>query len=1075
MVLGDHRICVVKVSIDNRVPLFVIGVYLPQRDCIISQFEEYLHHLEYIIANCQSNGSVIVAGDFNCHFGSEMGPRAWGKTTHNAHKLKCMIDRQSLSIMDLDVMCSGPSYTFHVDGVGTSYIDHCLVSNTLHGNIIACQVLHDHVLNTSDHMALRAVIDIDLPRCHNYVPTDMYKVAWNRLSIEQIHDGYTLQLERILYTVYVNYIKSIDMCPEAPIDDILQRIVECILSISREQLPSVNPSKYKKPFWSKSLTSMSKLQKSAWHQWVSQGRPRDNHNEYWLRYKEAKRSFRAAQRNAQKVYEANCIDELCKSQQVDHKYFWYLVKRHTKQRNNVQSTVDEDSGRVLYDPVEVRSSWYNYFQGLFQPVNKVNYDQEHRNTVERDIAHRLNNQGDIDDILVKFSVDEVRCMCQSLRKHKAAGWDSICAEHLIYGGDTLYKLLTLVFNHISRSHNVPQHIKKGIIAPIPKGKDRNMLSKDNYRGITLLSVVSKVYEKLLLQWFEKYNVIKINSLQGACVNGSSSLNTAMILRENIAALGNHGNPVYVCLLDARKAFDTVWHKGLFYKLANMGCNKHLWLILWSYYQGFLCSVQVAGGRTPWFVAEQGVHQGGPFSMKLYIVFNSDLLDQLQSCAHGALTPGSVHCLSCPSYADDIAMVTLYKPSMQAMVDIAFRHSCLWRYEFNSMKSHLLVFGRDLSPAMDVYLGGNALEIVKLDKHLGVPLAVDALRLAECIEARVSKGRRSFYASLALGSKYQPVPPLTLSKLYWSVTIPQMMYGLELVDLSDSAEQTLEAMHRSIARVIQGLPTQTAVPATLAPLRWWSLHAFLSYKRIILMIQILLMSCSSLSKELIIRSMCNNRRHLASGPITLMVNALSEYGLLGTMREAILSGSYGTICSWKSMARDRIWYLEWSRWHAHILLYKTMDIVKHCMREHVWPWWSHSFYRPADTRACRVMARLMSGEHCLASSVGRRRAKQVSYNTRLCALCVLYEIEDVAHMLFRCPFYLESLDLLWKELGRVGPNVLVRDMQSMPAHELTYFWFSGFRCKYCLEWVDMYSIICKYIHSVYDKRSMIMYV
>ena len=118
-------------------------------------------------------------------------------------------------------------------------------------------------------------------------------------------------------------------------------------------------------------------------------------------------------------------------------------------------------------------------------------------------------------------------------------------------------------NSLSASHNVPVHIRKGIIVPIPKGKDKNLLSKDNHRGITLVSVVSKVYEKLLLSWLELNCPLNINRLQGACVYGSSSLNCAYILRETVSKLCGDGSTVYVCLLDAKKAFDTVWNKGDF--------------------------------------------------------------------------------------------------------------------------------------------------------------------------------------------------------------------------------------------------------------------------------------------------------------------------------------------------------------------------------------------------------------------------------------------------------------------------------------------------------------------------------
>jgi hypothetical protein len=81
-------------------------------------------------------------------------------------------------------------------------------------------------------------------------------------------------------------------------------------------------------------------------------------------------------------------------------------------------------------------------------------------------------------------------------------------------------------------------------------------------------------------------------------------------------------------------------------------------------------------------------------MKLYVVFNTDLLDTLQSSCHGAQLSGAGLKLSCPAYADDISMVAIHQSSIQAMINIAHRHSCKWRYTFNHTKSHVLVFGKE---------------------------------------------------------------------------------------------------------------------------------------------------------------------------------------------------------------------------------------------------------------------------------------------------------------------------------------------------------------------------------------------
>ncbi len=77
---------------------------------------------------CLLNGEVIVIGDTNSHFGSEVGYRCWGQTTCNARKLLTCCNNHRLKIVGIGEKGEGPEYTFHVEGVGSSYIDHCIVS-----------------------------------------------------------------------------------------------------------------------------------------------------------------------------------------------------------------------------------------------------------------------------------------------------------------------------------------------------------------------------------------------------------------------------------------------------------------------------------------------------------------------------------------------------------------------------------------------------------------------------------------------------------------------------------------------------------------------------------------------------------------------------------------------------------------------------------------------------------------------------------------------------------------------------------------------------------------------------------
>ena len=155
-------------------------------------------------------------------------------------------------------------------------------------------------------------------------------------------------------------------------------------------------------------------------------------------------------------------------------------------------------------------------------------------------------------------VQEATCY---LPRDKAPGPDGIDSEHLIFGGTDLSHHLAALFNTLLTLCYVPESFRTGYTVPIPKGPDKDIRIPSNYRGISLLSNISKVFEKLILKRLQK--VISLNPLQGGFREGLSCSHTSFILQE---AVQSNNLKAYVAFLDAQKAFDTVWHEGLFVKL-----------------------------------------------------------------------------------------------------------------------------------------------------------------------------------------------------------------------------------------------------------------------------------------------------------------------------------------------------------------------------------------------------------------------------------------------------------------------------------------------------------------------------
>ena len=198
-------------------------------------------------------------GDMNAHFGADMGSRCWGSTTGNGKKFYDLTCKQNLNIVDIAAVCNGPSYTFHVDGVGTSYIDHCAISINLLQCVTRCKVHQEHHCNLSDHLPLSVTLtDIEIPIIEKLIMT---KVRWNRLTNEDITLKYTIPLQDVLKTeVSVLVQDDVEIVSLTKIEDYFDKVTNAMLKCS-ENLTSPTKRRGEKAYWNKDLSEHSRTVK----------------------------------------------------------------------------------------------------------------------------------------------------------------------------------------------------------------------------------------------------------------------------------------------------------------------------------------------------------------------------------------------------------------------------------------------------------------------------------------------------------------------------------------------------------------------------------------------------------------------------------------------------------------------------------------------------------------------------------------------------------------------------------------------------------------------------------------------
>ena len=297
-----------------------------------------------------TEGLVCVVGDLNAQLGTEAGPRGRNlQPSRLGALLLRMMSKCNLVAVDMLVTSTGPCYTFLRGERPISYIDHCLLSSTLIQHVNKCEVLDDHHLNFSDHLPV--AVHLSSLSCAGtahvtMTETAQSKVAWTRITSDDLQILYKDRVSVELKQLRREYGLTSDVvCVK---EDILDSLIDRILWILREsaaKLPQAKYRKFLKPYWNKGLSECKKIVKAHWHEWVSNGRPRDYTNDIFASYKAAKRRYRNAIREAEREYELRWAQDVLKSSEMDHKAFWWMVNRRKRSRTgSVVSPIQTESG-----------------------------------------------------------------------------------------------------------------------------------------------------------------------------------------------------------------------------------------------------------------------------------------------------------------------------------------------------------------------------------------------------------------------------------------------------------------------------------------------------------------------------------------------------------------------------------------------------------------------------------------------------------------------------------------------------------------------------------------------------------
>ena len=319
-----------------------------------------------------------------------------------------------------------------------------------------------------------------------------------------------------------------------------------------------------------------------------------------------------------------------------------------------------------------------------------------------------------------LSIDDVTNLICDLKLGKSTS-TFIKAEHLLHSSPELACHLTILFNGLLQHGFVPTDFLKSVITPVIKNIHGDSTDPDNYRCISIGSLISQLFERALFLKFQSF--LSTDDLQFGYKAKHSVNHALFMLQTCVQHYCNEGSNVFVTFMDCSKAFDKMSHNGLFLKLVQRGVPLCFLRVIMYWYLNMEAQVKWKDARSAFFKVTSGTKQGGVISPHFYGVYVDALIKILRKCGIGCYLFELF--LACLMYADDLALIAPLRSTMQHLIDICAEYADAFCLTFNFKKTKGLLFGGRKSTPCNLTIRGKDIEYVEEWDYLGARVkAVD---------------------------------------------------------------------------------------------------------------------------------------------------------------------------------------------------------------------------------------------------------------------------------------------------------------------------------------------------------------
>ena len=685
------------------------------------------------------------------------------------------------------------------------------------------------------------------------------------------------------------------------------------------------------------------------------------------------------------------------------------------------------------------------FVNHFKDINNMN--KTHCNLYEPEIKCTLNRyeKEEFNVMFKELDVDimhsEVKTAIEQLKAGKSAGHDLLINEFFMSGKDILLPYLTALFNKILQTGLFPEEWAEGVIVPIHKSGNKNLV--DNYRGITLLSVLGKLFTRILnnrlTEWGQRYNVY-IEAQAGFRKNYSTR-DQIFVLNSLINIVFNKSKDakLYCAFVDFRKAYDLIVRDLLWYKLLKLGIRGKMFNVIKCMYSNVKSKVKHNLEISDCFDCNLGLIQGEIMSPFLFSMYINDLEETMFLKGADCITVESLK-IFLLMYADDIVLFSESADGLQKNLDILKMYCAKWELTVNTKKTKVMIFQKHgrISKKHKFIYDGIELEITNAFSYLGIVFSPNGL-YNKAQRQLSQQGNKAMFKLFSSVSKFRNLNPGILLDLFDKLILPILCYSCEVWGFNVGKD--IERVHLRFCKYILRIKNNTLNEIVYGELGRRPLYVYRMTRIIKYWIHIMELEENRYVKcmynVLYQRSLINVTRSW----VTEVRNLLCNCGFA----EVWYNQGVGYNEDFLKVVTQRIYDIYSQDWSAKLhespsartyILYKDALIFSKYISEIKIEKWRIS------------LTRFRTNNHKLAIETGRWNKSPI--NERKCNFCL--ELEDEFHFLLECKLYITLRKRILPKYYWNRPNML------------------KFSELISTDNVKLLNLLAKYVHKAFDIRN-----